>query len=201
MSDVVRARIFEPFFTTKEVGKGTGLGLSVVHGIVSQFGGSVSVDSTPGEGTRMTLYFPVAASGEEVSVPEVCRLDGCGSETLLLVEDDDAVRTISTIALENAGFRVLAADSAMTAITFAKPQIAQVDLLITDVVMPGMGGRELVARIQALRDDIPVLYISGYTEDRVPQDGARVGFLQKPFTPLALARKAREVLDAARRTP
>ena len=201
MSDDVRARIFEPFFTTKEVGKGTGLGLSVVHGIVSQFGGSVSVDSTPGAGTRMTLYFPVAATGEEVSVPEVCPLDGRGSETLLLVEDDDAVRTISTIALENAGFRVLAAGSATSAITFAKPQIAQVDLLITDVVMPRMGGRELVARIHALRADIPVLYISGYTEDRVPQDGARVGFLQKPFTPLALARKAREVLDAARRTP
>ena len=201
MSDDVQTRIFEPFFTTKEVGKGTGLGLSVVHGIVSQFGGSVSVDSTPGEGTRMTLYFPVAASGEEVSVPEVYPMDGRGSETLLLVEDDDAVRTISTIALENAGFRVLAADSATSAITFAKPQIAQVDLLITDVVMPRMGGRELVARIHALRADIPVLYISGYTEDRVPQDGARVGFLQKPFTPLALARKAREVLDAARRIP
>jgi CheY-like chemotaxis protein len=117
------------------------------------------------------------------------------------VEDDDAVRTISTIALENAGFRVLAADSATNALTFAKPRIAQVDLLITDVVMPRMGGRELVARIHALRADIPVLYISGYTEDRVPPEGARVGFLQKPFTPLALARKAREVLDAARRTP
>lgn len=201
MSDDVRARIFEPFFTTKEVGKGTGLGLSVVHGIVSQFGGTVSVDSTPGEGTRMTLYFPVATFGEEVSAPEMCPLDGRGSETLLLVEDDDAVRTISTIALENAGFRVLAADSAFSAIMLASTQIAQVDLLITDVVMPRMGGRELVARIHELRPDIPVLYISGYTEDRVPQDGSRVGFLQKPFTPLALARKTREVLDAARRIP
>ena len=201
MSDDVRARIFEPFFTTKEVGKGTGLGLSVVHGIVSQFGGTVSVDSTPGEGTRMTLCFPVAAFGEEVSATEVCPLDGRGSETLLLVEDDDAVRTISTIALENAGFRVLAADSAFSAIMLASTQIAQVDLLITDVVMPRMGGRELVARIHELRPDIPVLYISGYTEDRVPQDGSRVGFLQKPFTPLALARKTREVLDAARRIP
>jgi CheY-like chemotaxis protein len=116
------------------------------------------------------------------------------------VEDDDAVRTISLIALENAGFKVLAANSAASAIALAKPQIAQVDLLITDVVMPRMGGRELVEAIHALRADIPVLYISGYTKDRVPQDGARVGFLQKPFTPLALARKAREVLDAACRT-
>ena len=200
MTDDIRARIFEPFFTTKEVGKGTGLGLSVVHGIVSQFGGSVFVDSTPGQGTTMTLYFPVAAAGEEVSVPEPRLVDGRGCETLLLVEDDDAVRTISLIALENAGFKVLAANSAASAIALAKPQIAQVDLLITDVVMPRMGGRELVEAIHALRADIPVLYISGYTKDRVPQDGARVGFLQKPFTPLALARKAREVLDAACRT-
>lgn len=200
MTDDIRVRIFEPFFTTKEVGKGTGLGLSVVHGIVSQFGGSVFVDSTPGQGTTMTLYFPVAAVGEEVSTSKPHPVDGRGSETLLLVEDDDAVRTISLIALENAGFKVLAADSAASAIALAKPQIAQVDLLITDVVMPRMGGRELVEAIHALRADIPVLYISGYTKDRVPQDGARVGFLQKPFTPLALARKAREVLDAACRT-
>ena len=199
MTDDVRVRIFEPFFTTKEVGKGTGLGLSVVHGIVSQFGGSVFVDSTQGKGTTMTLYFPVAAAGEEASTPEPCPLNGRGCETLLLVEDDDAVRSISLIALENAGFRVIAADSAASAITLAKPQISQVDLLITDVVMPKMGGRELVEVIHALRADIPILYISGYTKDRVPQDGARVGFLQKPFTPLALARKAREVLDAAHR--
>jgi two-component system, cell cycle sensor histidine kinase and response regulator CckA len=146
MADDVRARIFEPFFTTKEVGKGTGLGLSVVHGIVSQFGGCVFVDSIQREGTTMTLYFPVAAAGEEASTPERCFMDGRGCETLLLVEDDDAVRTISLIALENAGFRVIAADSAASAITLAKPQIAEVDLLITDVVMPKMGGRELVKR-------------------------------------------------------
>jgi CheY-like chemotaxis protein len=171
-----------------------------VHGIVSQFGGCVFVDSIQREGTTMTLYFPVAEAGEEASTPELCFMDGRGCETLLLVEDDDAVRTISLIALENAGFRVIAADSAASAITLAKPQIAEVDLLITDVVMPKMGGRELVEAIHALRADIPVLFISGYTKDRVPQDGARVGFLQKPFTPLALARKAREVLDAAHRT-
>lgn len=196
MSEEVRARIFEPFFTTKEVGKGTGLGLSVVHGIVSQFGGRIFVDSEQGSGTTVSIYFPAAASCEDSAEAPTAIAPGHARETVLLVEDDDAVRTITVIALENAGFRVLAAESAVTAITLARPQISQIDLLITDVVMPRMGGRELADTIHALRPELPVLYISGYTEDTISQDGVRTAFLQKPFTPLTLVRKAREVLDA-----
>lgn len=196
MSEEVRARIFEPFFTTKEIGKGTGLGLSVVHGIVSQFGGTIFVDSEPGCGTTVSIYFPAAASCEDSAEKPTAIASGRGRETLLLVEDDDAVRTITVIALENAGFRVLAAESAVAAMTLARPQISQIDLLITDVVMPRMGGMELADTIHALRPELPVLYISGYTEDTISQDGVRTAFLQKPFTPLTLVRKAREVLDA-----
>lgn len=201
MTNEVRARIFEPFFTTKEVGKGTGLGLSVVHGIVSQFGGTIIVDSEPECGTTVSIYFPAAAPQEVSDVTPAAAPPDHARETVLLVEDDDAVRTITVIALENAGFRVLAADSAATAIKLARPQISRIDLLITDVVMPRMGGRELADAIHAIRTDLPVLYISGYTEDAIAQDGVRTAFLQKPFTPLTLVRKAREVLDAfARRT-
>ncbi len=197
MSDEVRARIFEPFFTTKEIGKGTGLGLSVVHGIVSQFGGTIFVDSEQGCGTTISIYFPAAAaSSEDSAETPTAIVPGHVRETVLLVEDDDAVRTITVIALENAGFRVLAAESAVNAITLARPQISQIDLLITDVVMPRMGGRELADTIHTMRPELPVLYISGYTEDAIAQDGVRTAFLQKPFTPLTLVRKAREVLDA-----
>ncbi len=199
MTEEVRARIFEPFFTTKEVGKGTGLGLSVVHCIVSQFGGSIFVDSEPGCGTSISLYFPAAAAIEDTpETPAAGKLPH-SRETVLLVEDDDAVRTITIIALENAGFRVLPADSAANAVTLARPQIAQIDLLITDVVMPRMGGRELATIIHSLKPDLPVLYISGYTEDAILQDGIRSAFLQKPFTPLSLVRKARDILDASAR--
>lgn len=197
MTEDVRARIFEPFFTTKEVGKGTGLGLSVVHGIVSQFGGSIFVDSEPGCGTTVSLYFPAAAASHDESTSPSAPQPGRARETVLLVEDDDAVRTITVIALENAGFRVLAAESAAAAVTLARPQMSQIDLLITDVVMPRMGGKELAKIIQSMKPDLPVLYISGYTEDAILQDGRRTAFLQKPFTPLSLVRQAREVLDAS----
>ncbi len=196
----IKARIFEPFFTTKERGKGTGLGLATIYGIVQQSGGFIAVDSEPGHGSTFRLYFPIAdwqppkaGSGVE----SVRR----GTETILLVEDEEAVRTMTRRMLERAGYTVLDADRGSVALNLVAASTGRIDLLITDVVMPGMGGRELVEHISRSWPNLKVLYLSGYTDDAVVRHGvlqADVAFLQKPFTMAALTGKVRAVLDAQR---
>ncbi len=192
-------RIFEPFFTTKEKPHGTGLGLATVYGIVSQSGGQVVVVSEPGRGAQFDIYLPLAEDAPEPRPAAEAPAVGRGSETILLVEDEDAVRDLTRRCLEARGYRVLQASSAEEAEQVLATHLARLDLLLTDVVMPGASGPELARRLQAQRRDLNVLFVSGYTDDsmaahRVLDPGA--SFLQKPFTPDTLARKVREVLDA-----
>lgn len=201
MSDAVQSKIFEPFFTTKDVGKGTGLGLAVVHGIVKQFGGHIRVASAIGVGTTITLLFPAAATPRNLDQPSGGKSGGHGTETILLVEDDAAVRSMARIALENAGFTVLVASSADAALKTIHGHPGEIHLIISDVIMPRMGGRQTVEAVRALLPNLPALFISGYTEDRiasVEDAGSADAFLPKPFTPLAIVRKTREVLDRFR---
>ena len=199
MTAEVRERLFEPFFTTKGPGKGTGLGLATVYGIVKQSGGSVFVYSEPGQGTTFKVYLPLseklAAARSNEAGPQ--RKTPAGTETILLVEDEAALRKLGSEVLVAAGYRVLAAENAEAALAlFARTP--EVHLLLTDVVMPGMGGRALAERLTATRPEMKVLYVSGYTDDAVIRHGVlqeQVAFLQKPFTPHSLSVKVREVLD------
>ncbi len=195
----VKARIFEPFYTTKGPGKGTGLGLSMVYGIVKQSGGSIEVYSEPGRGTTFKIYLPrlaeagvgAAAAAGAVHIPR-------GSETVLLAEDEDGVRTFVVQALGALGYTVLEARDGSEALDHCATHAGPVHLLVTDVVMPRMSGRELADRAAALRPQVKVLYLSGYTDDAVVRHGLLsegVAFLQKPFTTAVLARKVRQVLD------
>jgi PAS domain S-box-containing protein len=198
MDQAIKARIFEPFFTTKAAGKGTGLGLSTVFGIVQQSGGSIWVDSEPGKGTCVRLYFPrVQARVSATAAPAAKRLV-MGTETVLLVEDDESVRKLARTILQRSGYRVLEAEHGAAAIQIfeANPGI---QLLVSDVVMPGMSGPELAERLRPLRPEMRVLFMSGYTGDAISHHGVLdpgLAFLQKPFTPESLTRKVREVLDA-----
>jgi PAS domain S-box-containing protein len=197
MTPEVKARIFEPFFTTKGLGKGTGLGLATVYGIVQQSGGFISVYSEPGRGTTFKLYFPVAA-GWASNSHHGTKSQSRGTETILLVEDEDAVRMLVGTMLRHAGYTVLDASRGSVALRLAGEHAGPIHLLITDVVMPEMDGRELVERLARLRPGIRVLYLSGYTDDAVVRHGvlqAEVAFLQKPFTMAALTIKVREVLE------
>lgn len=199
MDKQVLSHIFEPFFTTKSLGKGTGLGLATAYGIVRQSGGSIWAYSEPGKGTTFKVYLPRVedqADAVEASVP-VAQSPG-GSETILLVEDEEAVRKLARKILELHGYQVLDAGSAIEALVRHSQQAARVSLMITDVVMPGMGGPELAQRLSDQGHDFKVLYVSGYTDEAIVHHGvldAKIPFLQKPFTPDALARKVREVLD------
>ena len=201
MDEETRQRIFEPFFTTKEQGKGTGLGLSMVYGIVKQSGGNIWVYSEEGHGTTFKIYFPrVTAEAEEYRrAAHVLEVEG-GSETILLVEDAELVRTLARQVLEGAGYRVLDAGNADAAIKLCESINGdRIDLLLTDVVMPGMSGNDMSRILLAKHPGMPVLYMSGYTDDAIVQHGVLepgINFLQKPFTPAALALKVREVLDA-----
>ena len=201
MNEETRQRIFEPFFTTKEQGKGTGLGLSMVYGIVKQSGGNIWVYSEEGHGTTFKIYFPrVTAEAEEYRrVAHALEVEG-GSETILLVEDAEWVRTLARQVLESAGYRVLEAGNADAAIKLCESINGdRIDLLLTDVVMPGMSGNDMSRILLAKHPGMPVLYMSGYTDDAIVQHGvleAGINFLQKPFTPGALTLKVRQVLDA-----
>jgi len=202
MDEETRQRIFEPFFTTKEQGKGTGLGLSMVYGIVKQSGGNIWVYSEEGHGTTFKSYFPrVTAEAEEYKRSATAFEAPAGSETILLVEDAELVRTLARQVLETAGYRVLEAANADAAIKLCEKMNGnRIDLLLTDVVMPGMSGNEMSRILLQRQPDMPVLYMSGYTDDAIVQHGvleAGINFLQKPFTPAALAFKVRQVLDAA----
>ena len=200
MDGHVRTHLFEPFFTTKEKGMGTGLGLATVYGIVKQSGGYIWVYSEPGRGTSFKIYLPrveVAADPDTPrSLPLVSLL---GSETVLVVEDEEPVRKVIRRTLETHGYVVLTASDGQEALTLAREHDGSIHLLLTDVVMPNMSGRELADRVASVRREAKVLYLSGYTDDAIVQHGVLepgIAFLQKPFTSFALARKLREVLDA-----
>jgi two-component system cell cycle sensor histidine kinase/response regulator CckA len=195
------ARIFEPFFTTKEKGKGTGLGLSTVYGIVKQSGGYIAAESEPGKGTSFLIYLPrVAAPAGTETEPGGSAFDQ-GSETLLLVEDDDAVRALTLRTLEQGGYRVLEAASAEGALTVSDAFEGVIDVLIADVVMPGESGPELARRLAGTRPEMKVLFMSGYTDDAILRSGRlppNQRFLQKPFAPDVLRQKVRDLLDGKR---
>jgi PAS domain S-box-containing protein len=194
-----RSRVFEPFFTTKASGQGTGLGLSTVYGIVKQSGGSIWIYSEPGRGTTFKIYLPCAEGAPEGLWRAASARPARGTETVLLVEDDPSVRALSRRILESYGYSVIETAGAEDALDFARRNDRPIHLLLTDVVMPEMGGAELASRLQSLRPEVRVLYMSGYTDDAVVRLGLVEGkgsFLQKPFTPASLAAGVREVLDA-----
>jgi len=199
MDEETQAHAFEPFFTTKPRGQGTGLGLAMVYGTVKQSGGFIWVYSEPGQGATFKIYLPrVDAPVESTAPPAPVERPPRGSETVLLAEDEPAVRAIAQQALERQGYTVLAAPSGADALALAAQHGATIHLLLTDVVMPGMSGRDLADRLTAQRPGIRVLYISGYTDNAIVRHGMLepgLAYLQKPFRPDALVRKVREVLD------
>jgi PAS domain S-box-containing protein len=200
MDKETQSRIFEPFFTTKEKGKGTGLGLSTVYGIVKQSNGYVFAESQVGVGTVFYVYLPrVEESAEESSPVKAQPNEAGGCETVLLVEDEESVRELVRLTLSSRGYKVIEAENGECGLRAAESFKQHIDILITDVVMPGIGGRELAKKLLSLRPDMSVLYLSGYTEDAVVTQGTlgpRTAFLQKPFTLLNLAKKVREVIRA-----
>jgi CheY-like chemotaxis protein len=201
MDAETRDRVFEPFFTTKAKGKGTGFGLPTVYGIVDQSGGAISMDTAPGRGTSIRIYLPVTASEEEPERVEVStpKLNDKGTETLLLVEDNDAVRELAVHALRKRGYTVHEARNAEEAIEWSLNTRIKPHLLVTDVVMPGLSGPNLAARLLQENPRLKVLYMSGYTDDATAVHGAFWGgvpLLQKPFTPGQLAERVRMALDA-----
>jgi PAS domain S-box-containing protein len=205
MDAETQSRIFEPFFTTKETGKGTGLGLATVYGIVKQSGGYIWVYSDVGKGTTFKIYLPRTDVELEDSSPGGTRVESQrGTETLLLVEDEDSVRELVRNVLRENGYRVLEASRGPEALELSELFAGRIDLLVTDVVMPGMNGRELARRLASSRPQIKVLYISGYADYAVWYPGGLDtggAILQKPFSPEALARKVREALSSTQRRP
>jgi PAS domain S-box-containing protein len=199
MTEETKGRIFDPFYTTKEKGKGTGLGLSTVYGIIKQSGGNIWVYSEPNRGTTFKVYLPQL----EVDVPSAAKrvTEGpipSGSETILLVEDEDVVRGLTREILEQAGYKVIEAAQGEKAVQLFSEAAREIDLLLTDVVMPGVSGKEVANRVTRLRPDLKVLFMSGYTDEAIVHHGvldSDVQFIQKPFSPASLARKVREVLD------
>jgi len=203
MDPEVQSRVFEPFFTTKAPGQGTGLGLATVYGIVRQSGGSVGIDSEPGRGTTFRVFLPRIARATAVSPPPSSTVSTRGHETILVVEDEASVRKLVTRILEGLGYRLLQAATAPEALDVMEGESRPIDLLLTDVVLPGeMQGNDLAGLVQSAEPRLPVLYVSGYTRDAIVHSGRLdegVNYLEKPFTPDALALKVREVLDASLR--
>lgn len=200
MDSATQARIFEPFFTTKDAGKGTGLGLSTVFGIAQQSGGTVWVYSEPGLGTTFKVFFPRVDAEVDAARPTLAPATHRGTETILLVEDQDQVRAIAHTILKRHGYRVVTAQNAAEALLLCERFSGPIDLLLTDVVMPHMSGTELAKRLAQGRPELKVLYMSGYTDDSIVRHGvleSKMAFLEKPFTPESLARKVREVIGTA----
>jgi two-component system cell cycle sensor histidine kinase/response regulator CckA len=199
MSPEAMAHLFEPFFTTKERGKGTGLGLATVHGIVAQSGGHIHVESQPGRGTTFKICLPRSDSPHASRPPSKPSASERGSETILVVEDDVQVRGVTVRALEGKGYRVIPAASGEEALAIAQKPGERFDMVVTDVVMPGMSGREVVDELRRSRPDIPALFVSGYTQDAIAQRGvldSGLEFLAKPFTPATLLGRVRAMLDS-----
>ena len=200
MDAATKARVFEPFFTTKPPGKGTGLGLAMVYGFVKQSGGHVEVYSEPDVGTTFKVYLPCvqeapATSKDAATSPGIAR----GTETVLLVEDEDAVRALSKLVLQSHGYTVLEARDGQEGLRVAREHRDPIHLLITDLVMPRMGGRQLADELAPERPELRVLFVSGYSDQAVLSRGqleTQAAFLQKPFSPITLARKVRAILDA-----
>jgi CheY-like chemotaxis protein len=189
--------VFEPFFTTKEVGKGTGLGLATVYGIVNQAGGYLSLESTVSKGTSIRIFLPCI--DEEVQMAETPKQSTRRDmhETVLLVEDEDAVRGLATAILKRDGYHVLEAGSGEQALKIARHHPGPIDALVTDIVMPKMSGRELAETVQAMRREIKVLYMSGYSDEVISHHGVLEGgtaFLQKPFRPDEFVQKVHDLL-------
>ena len=199
MEPDIQARIFEPFFTTKGIGQGTGLGLSTVYGIVKQSGGYVWVYSEPGEGSVFKIYLPAAAPGQTADLlPDQLQIPQGGSETILVIEDEDMVRNLACRGLRDHGYTVIEARNGAQALLYITMHPGTIDLVISDVVMPEMGGRELARRLAEHSPGLPVLFMSGYTGDDVVHRGLLepgAPFQQKPFTPVGLATKVRSMLD------
>jgi CheY-like chemotaxis protein len=198
MSKETQAHIFEPFFTTKMPGQGTGLGLSTVYGIVKQSDGYIWVYSEPGQGARFKIYFPrVEAAAQALPAPDLSASPG-GTETIFLVEDDEAMRMLTRNCLESSGYTVLDVRDGEAAIQAVSQHDGPIHLLLTDIVMPGISGRQLAESLAVARREIRTLYISGYTADIIAERGIlepEVALLEKPFTKEALLRKVRKALD------
>lgn len=202
MDEATRARAFEPFFTTKPKGQGTGLGLATVYGIIDQSGGGIALDTAPGRGTSVRIYLPVtsATKGRDVQGESPTVIVRGGSETLLLVEDNDLVRQVTAESLRRRGYTVFEARNAEEALEWSATARVNFDLLVTDVVMPGLSGPNLAARLVRLHPQLKVLYISGYTEEATAVQGnfwGGVPLLQKPFTPTQLADRVRMALKSS----
>ena len=200
MDEATQKRIFEPFFTTKDVGKGTGLGLSTVYGIVRQSGGNIWVYSEVGRGTTFKIYLPRTDSAVENPQAHRDRDETpIGKETVLLVEDEEMVREMTHEILRMSGYQVLEAKDGGAALAVCEQHDGPIHLMLTDVVMPQINGRQLAEHLMPLRPEMRVLYMSGYTDDAIVHHGVLddgMAFIEKPFTPNALARKVREALDA-----
>ena len=199
MDNETQKQIFEPFFTTKERGKGTGLGLATVFGIVKQHKGNIWVYSEPGKGTTFKIYLPRAQSGvqpDEILTSEQPVI--YGNETVMIAEDEPMVRKLARETLESYGYTVIETESVFEALEIAAIYEGSIDLLLTDVIMPGMNGRELYEKMHEIRPNLQVLYFSGYTDNVIVHHGVLdegVNFLQKPFTVRGLAKKIRRVLS------
>ncbi|HZR29404.1 MAG TPA: response regulator, partial [Terriglobales bacterium] len=201
MDAETRSRIFEPFFTTKEPGKGTGLGLSTVYGIVKQSGAYISVSSEPGMGASFDIYFPRVDEAVDAASEAAAGQNRRGYETILLVEDEDGVRALTRQILQKHGYTVLETSHGGEALLACENHKAPIHLLLTDVVLSQMSGRELAQRLSPIRPEMKVLYMSGYSEDAIVQHGvldSGTSFLQKPFNTKSLITKVREILDAPR---
>ena len=200
MSTQVQARLFEPFFTTKEAGKGTGLGLATVYGIVKQSNGYITVESVPGEGTTFEIFLPAVSAGEQDDQLRIAeRAAARGVETVLLVEDEAAIRAVAKRMLRRQGYVVLEADNGQAALALAATFDSTIHLVVSDAVMPGMGGVDVVRRLQAQRPGLKALFMSGYTSDEITRRGivtASMRFVQKPFSSIDFTRAVREALDS-----
>jgi two-component system, cell cycle sensor histidine kinase and response regulator CckA len=199
MDAATRQRVFEPFFTTKPAGQGSGLGLATVYGIVKQSGGYIWVYSEPGLGTTFKIYLPVAHGAHDVVHEPPSIQSAGGNEAILVIEDEDVVRSLTCRILREHGYTVYEARQGQEGLECVARRSGEIRLVLSDVVMPEMGGRELGRLLAQLHPGLPVLYMSGYTGDDVVQRGlldAAAPFQQKPFSPEGLTRKVREMLDA-----
>jgi two-component system cell cycle sensor histidine kinase/response regulator CckA len=198
MDEETQRRVFEPFFTTKELGKGTGLGLSIVQGIIAQSGGSIEVRSQPGNGTTFTVFLPEAPDAVVTLTATLQTAQAPNDKGMVMVvEDEPGVRDYAAMVLTNCGYKVIKADNAVEALRLSERERDQIDLVLADVVMPGVSGPEMSLRLRYLRPGIKVLYMSGYTADKIAHHGVldtETDFIQKPFTPRQLSSKVREIL-------